>query len=125
MNTDKIIHAEISEVVIGSAMRVLNTLKPGLDEKAYENAMVIELKRRGHGIEQQKRFDVFYEGEWVDTLVPDLIIDESVVIDAKVVEEFTPTHLAKMMGYLAITNLRLALLINFKHVDLRWKRVVR
>ena len=125
MGTDKIIHAELSEAIIGSAMKVLNTLKPGLDEKAYENALVIELRKRGHHVEQQKRFDVLYDGQVVDTLVPDLIVDHAVVTDPKVAEDFSPTHLAQMIGYLTITNLRLALLLNFKHADLRWKRVVR
>jgi GxxExxY protein len=125
MNTDKLIHPEISEVIIGSAMRVLNILKPGLDEKAYENALAIELRKRGHRVDQQKRFDVRYENQLVDTLVPDLIVDDLVIADPKVVEDFTPTHLAQMAGYLTITNLRLALLLNFKHVDLRWKRVIR
>jgi GxxExxY protein len=125
MLTDKIVHQELSEAIIGSAMKVLNTLKPGLDEKAYENALVIELRNRGYRIDQQKRFDVIYEGYVVDTLVPDLLVNELVVVDPKVVEEFTATHLAQMMGYLAITGLRLALLLNFKHSDLRWKRVVR
>lgn len=106
-------------------MKVLNTLKPGLNEKAYENAMVIELQRRGHKTEQQRRFDVFYEGIWVDTLVPDLIVDGLVIVDPKVVTDFNDTHVAQMMGYLSITNLQLALLVNFKHADLRWKRVVR
>jgi GxxExxY protein len=125
MNTDKLVHREVSEAIIGAAMKVLNTLKPGLDEKAYENALVIELRNRGHRIDQQKRFDVIYEGHVVDTLVPDLLVDELVVVDPKVAEEFTPTHLAQMMGYLAITDLQLAMLLNFKHSDLRWKRVVR
>ena len=125
MNTDKMIHSDVSEAIIGSAMKVLNTLRPGLDEKAYENSLAIELRKRGHRVDQQRRFDVRYEGELVDTLIPDMIVDDLVVADPKVVEEFTPTHHAKMIGYLAITGLRLALLINFKHVDLRWKRVVR
>ena len=125
MTTDKIVHRELSEAIIGAAMKVLNTLKPGLDEKAYENALVIELLNRGHRIDQQKRFDVNYEGHVVDTLVPDLLVDDLVIVDPKVVEVFTPTHLAQMMGYFAITGLRLALLLNFKHSDLRWKRVVR
>ena len=125
MNTDKFLYPELSEAIIGSAMKVLNTLKPGLDEKAYENALVIELRKRGHRVDQQKRFDVFYEGQLVDTLIPDLIVDDLVVADPKVAEDFTPTHLAKMVGYLAITKLRLALLLNFKHADLRWKRIVR
>lgn len=125
MSTDKMLHSDLSEAIIGSAMKVLNTLRPGLDEKAYENALVVELIKRGHRVEQQKRFEVRYEGVLVDTLVPDLIVDEVVVVDPKVAEEFTPTHVAKMIGYLTITNLRLALLLNFKFADLRWKRVVR
>lgn len=55
MNTDKLIHPEISEAIIGAAMKVLNTLRPGLDEKAHENALVIELRKRGHKVDQQKR----------------------------------------------------------------------
>ncbi|MBL9189776.1 MAG: GxxExxY protein [Opitutaceae bacterium] len=125
MNHENLIHAELSHAIIGAAMQVLNTLKPGLSEKAYENALVIELRNRGHRVDQQKRFDVLYDGQVVDTLVPDLIVDDSVITDPKVTEDFTPTHQAQMIGYLAITQLRLALLLNFKHADLRWKRVVR
>jgi len=121
----KLLYAEQSESILGAAMKVLNTLKPGLNEKAYENALVIELKKRGHTIEQQRRFDVFYEGILVDTLVPDLLVDGLVVVDSKVVTDFNDTHIAQMMGYLAITGFKLAILINFKHADLRWKRVVR
>ncbi len=125
MSTDTILHRELSESIIGAAMKVLNTLKPGLPEKAYENALVIELRKRGHRIEQQQRFDVHYDGVVVDTLVPDLIVDDLVIVDPKVVEEFTKTHDAQMIGYLAVTNRRLALLLNFKQAELRWKRIVR
>jgi GxxExxY protein len=125
MDTDKMLHRELSASIIGAAMHVLNVLKPGLNEKAYENALVIELRKRGHRVDQQRRFDVLYENIVVDTLVPDMIVDDLVVVDPKVAEDFTPTHAAQMIGYLAITGLRLALLLNFKHADLRWKRIVR
>lgn len=125
MNTEPMLYRELSESIIGAAMLVLNTLKPGLNEKAYENALVIELKKRGHTIEQQRRFDVLYDGQLVDTLIPDLLVDGLVVVDPKVVSAFTETHVAQMMGYLAITDFRLALLINFKYADLRWKRIVK
>jgi GxxExxY protein len=46
-------------------------------------------------------------------------------VDTKVTDAFTSTHVAQMIGYLTITGHRLALLLNFKHVDLRWKRIVR
>ena len=119
------IHKEISEAIVGASMTVLNTLKPGLSEKAYENALMIELTKRHRVVDQQKRFEVLYDGINVDTLIPDLIVDDRVIVDTKVVEQFTDTHIAQMMGYLAITGYRLALLINFKHADLRWKRIIR
>ena len=120
-----LIHEELSESIIGAAMIVLNALKPGLDEKLYENALVIELRNRGHRVDQQRQFPVYYHGQWIGTLVPDLIVDELVIVDPKVVSAFNDTHLAQMMGYLNITELKLALLLNFKNAKLDWKRVVR
>ncbi|MBS0663160.1 MAG: GxxExxY protein [Verrucomicrobia bacterium] len=116
--------AELTEDVIGAAMKVLNVLRPGLDEKLYEIALSLELRRRGHRIAQQQSFPVRYEGETVGTLIPDLVVDEAVIVDTKVVSEFTDTHLAQMIGYLNITGLRVGLLLNFKYGTLRIKRVV-
>lgn len=121
---EELLHQELSESIIGAAMTVLNQLKPGLDEKLYENAMVIELRKRGHQIEQQKSFPVYYEDQLIGSLIPDLIIDQRVIVDPKVVTAFNDTHLAQMIGYLKITRLNLAILINFKFVKLQWKRVV-
>ena len=121
----ELIHKELSESIIGAAMKVLNTLRPGLDEKLYENALVIELRKRGHRVEQQRQFPVHYDGHLIGTLIPDLIVDDLVIVDPKVVTAFNDTHLAQMLGYLSITQLSLALLINFKFAKLDWKRVVR
>jgi GxxExxY protein len=57
-------------------------------------------------------------------LIPDLIVDDLVIVDSKVVSTFTDTHIAQMLGYLNITDLKLALLLNFKNASLDWKRVV-
>jgi len=120
-----LLHEELSGKIIGAAMRVLNTLQPGLDEKIYENALKLELQAGGHDIQQQRQYPVFYRETNVGTLVPDLIVDETVIVDPKVVSAFTETHVAQMNGYLAITGLHLALLISFKNAKLEWKRVVR
>ena len=117
----ELILKELSESIIGAAMRVLNALRPGLDEKLYENALVIELAKRGHHVQQQRQFPVHYEGQLIGTL----IVDQQVIVDPKVATTFTDTHVAQMLGYLSITELSLALLINFKHSRLEWKRVVR
>jgi len=118
-------HEELTGGIIGAAMAVLNELKPGLDEKLYENALVIELVARGHTVEQQRDFPVHYRGHFIGKLVPDLIIDGKVIVDPKVVSAFNDTHIAQMLGYLNITGLEVALLLNFREAKLAWKRVVR
>lgn len=119
------IHEDLSGKIIGAAMEVLNGLKPGLDEKLYERAMIIELKHRGHSVSVQSSFPVSYRGELIGNLVPDLIVDDAVIVDPKVVSCFTDTHVAQMIGYLNITRLDLALLMNFKNARSEWKRVLR
>jgi GxxExxY protein len=121
----EMIHEELSGKIIGAAMEVLNELKPGLDEKLYERAMIIELKHRGSRISVQSAFPVSYRGELIGNLIPDLIVDDAVIVDPKVVSCFTDTHVAQMIGYLNIASLDLALLINFKNTRLEWKRVLR
>ena len=121
----KIIHEQLSGEIIGAAMDVLNELKPGLDEKLYERALVIELTRRGHKVEAQRRFPVLYRTEPIGDLVPDLIVDDAVIVDPKVAAGFNEAHIAQMIGYLTISGLELALLLNFKSARLEWKRVVR
>jgi GxxExxY protein len=119
------IQKELTGEIIGAGMDVLNELRPGLDEKLYERAMTIELKRRGRTVSIQRAFPVFYHGELIGTLIPDLIVDDTVIVDPKVVTCFTDTHIAQMLGYLNITGLDLALLLNFKNARLEWKRVLR
>lgn len=118
-------HEELTRDIIGAAMAVLNELKPGLDEKLYENALVIELIARGHTVEQQREFPVHYQGHFIGKLIPDLMVDGKVIVDPKVVTAFNDTHIAQMLGYLNITGLEVALLLNFREAKLGWKRVVR
>ena len=118
------LHEEITKDIIGAAMMVLNELKPGLDEKLYENALVIELRERGHSVEQQCEYPVHYRGQFIGKLIPDLIVDGKVIADPKVVTAFNDTHIAQMLGYLNMTGPQVALLLNFKESILSWQRVV-
>ncbi|RBP37712.1 GxxExxY protein [Roseimicrobium gellanilyticum] len=116
-------NVELTQVVIGAAMKVLNTLRPGLDEKLYERALVIELGKQGVKCDQQKSHDVYYDGKLIGTLIPDLIVENRLIVDPKVVTAFNDSHIAQMLGYLNITGLKTALLLNFKHAKLGIRRV--
>jgi GxxExxY protein len=125
VESKELIHKELSEAIIGAAMAVLNALKPGLDEKLYERALAIELRKRGHKVDSQCQFEVRYDGALIGTLVPDLIVDDLAIADTKVAAALGDSHSAQMIGYLNITGLRLAMLLNFKNSRLEWKRIVR
>ena len=114
---------ELTEKIIGAAHKILYALKPGLDEKLYERALVIELNKQGLHADSQKEFPVHYEGHLIGTLIPDLIVEVTIIVDPKVVTVFNENQIAQMLGYLNITGLQTALLLNFKHAKLGIKRV--
>ena len=68
-------------------------------------------------------FNVHYQEQRIGTLIPDLIVAETVVVDTKVVSAFNENHLVQMLGYLNITGLQIGLLLNFKYARLAIKRV--
>ncbi len=117
-------HEKITRAIIGAAMKVHSRLRPGLDESFYEKALLIELVGMGLGVANQREFPVHYEGHFLGKLIPDLIVEGLVIADPKVVTAFNDTHVAQMLGYLNITGLEVALLLNFRHASLQWKRVV-
>jgi len=116
--SDDFKYKELTRQIIGAAMEVLNELRPGQDERIYERALEVELGSRGIGVVRQKQFPVTYKGVPVGTFIPDMIGGDAVIVDPKVVTDFHEQHIAQMLGYLAITGLEVALLLNFKHAKL-------
>ena len=110
--------------IIGCAFEVLNELGHGLNEKLYENALVIEFKRRSIAFDQQRTFEVLYKGEHVGEFRPDLIVLGKVVVDTKCIERITDHERGQMLNYLRITKLPVGLILNFKHAKLEFERIV-
>lgn len=121
----ELLHADLTQKIIGAAMTVSNALCPGLGERLYENALMIELVEQGIFVEQQLEFPVHYKGRLLGKLRPDLIVDRRVIVDTKTVEGFDDSQIKQVAGYLAITGLQVGLLLNFKFARLHWKRIVR
>ena len=115
---------EESHTIIGCAFEVLNELGHGLNEKLYENSLIIEFKRRGIAFDQQRRFEVCYKGEHVGEFIPDLIAFGKVVVDTKTIDRITDHERGQMLNYLRITKLPVGLILNFKHAKLEFERVV-
>jgi GxxExxY protein len=86
--------------IIGAAMEVSNLLGHGINEKPYENALVVELSLRQIPCEQQVRFDVIYKTVKVGEYVPDLIAGGRIIIDTKVIDRITNHERGQMINYL-------------------------
>ena len=113
-----------TEKVIGFAFEVLNKVGHGLNEKVYENSLVVLFKQNGIAFDQQRSFQVCFHGVQVGEFIPDLIAFGSVIVDTKVIDRVTDHERGQMLNYLRITKLRVGLILNFKHARLEWERVV-
>lgn len=104
---------DLTHVVIGCAYKVHNVLGPGFLEKVYENALKVELARRGIAARQQVKLPVWYEGHRVGLYFPDLWIEEQLIIELKAALALAPEHELKLVHYLTATGIDNGLLINF------------
>jgi GxxExxY protein len=104
--------------------RVLRVLGPGFLEKVYENALLVELKEQGLKAESQVPLKVHYKGEVVGEYVVDILVEDSVILELKAVEQFQKIHEAQLLNYLKATGVNVGLLINFKHPRAEIKRMV-
>jgi len=113
-------HKELTDQILNAFFHVYNTLGYGFPEKIYENAMVIELRKRGLAVEQQPKIKVYYEGELVGEFEADLIVVNAVIVELKAVDQLHPKHEAQLLGYLKSTIYEVGLLLNFgprPHID--------
>jgi len=115
---------EITELVIGAAYKVANTLGLGFLEKVYENALFHELKKCDLQVEQQYSIVVVYDGIRVGNFFADLFVEKRIVIELKYAKGIDDAHLAQCLNYLKATQTTLALLINFGAARVQVKRVV-
>ena len=126
MHTDahEFLFKEETHQIIGCAIEVLNTLGHGLLEKPYENALCVEFGLRQIQFTQQPRFDVTYKSVKVGEYIPDLIVFDQIVVDAKTIDKISNHEKGQILNYLKITGLRVGLILNFKYAKLHWERVV-
>jgi GxxExxY protein len=117
-------HSEITEAVIGAAFEVHKALGYGFLEAVYRNAMAVELKQRGFETVTESRMEVRYKGEVVGTYAADMVVNETVIVELKVAEEYRKADEAQLLNELAATNKPVGLLINFGKRKVEFKRLV-
>lgn len=94
-------------------------------ESIYENALAIELRKRGINFTKQEEIDIFYDEEKIGTHRLDLFIENRIVLELKAIKTIQNDHFAIVRSYLKAVNQKHGLIINFAKTKLEVKRVIR
>ncbi|NCU27903.1 GxxExxY protein [Candidatus Nomurabacteria bacterium] len=104
---------KLTEVIIGAFYDVYNALGFGFLEKVYENALKLELEKRGMRVESQRPIKVLYKGAIVGEYFADLCVEDKVIIELKATEGIRVEHEMQLFHYLKATQIEIGLLLNF------------
>jgi len=105
---------DITNLIIGAAIRVHTELGPGLLESAYQQCLAYEIEEAGLKVEREKPMPLIYKNVKMDCGYRiDLLVEDRVIVELKAVEELTDAHIAQTLTYLKLANEKVGLLINF------------
>jgi len=119
--------SQVTEVIIGCAIKVHRGLGPGLLESAYEACLFHELSKTDLRVEKQKPLPLVYDDVKLDCGYRlDLLVEGKVIVEVKAVKALEDIHAAQLLTYLKLSGCRLGLLINFNVLLLKdgIKRIV-
>ena len=104
----------LTDQIIGCAIEVHRHLGPGLLESVYEECLCYELSQIGLRFERQVHLPLIYKGIKLECGHKlDLVVEDSVVVELKAIDDLTPLHHAQLLSYLKSSNKKVGLLINF------------
>jgi GxxExxY protein len=111
---------QLTEKIIGAAIKIHRQLGPGLLESAYETCLVFELQELGLRVEQQKAVPLIYHSVKLECgFRADLVVNDRIVLELKCKEALHPVDHAQVLSHLRLLGLQVGLLINFHVVVLR------
>lgn len=117
-------HEELTGPLIGAAIAVHKELGPGFLESVYDNALVVELRRRSIPFQRQVAVPILYQDIEVGMHRLDLFVSDEIVVELKAVKDITDLHFAIVRSYLRAVNRKHGLILNFSKQTLEVKRVL-
>jgi len=107
------LHEEKTEKIIRAFYNVYNNLGYCFLEKVYENALLIELLKKGLKAEKQKPIKVYYDKYTVGEYFADIIVEDTIILELKAAESIVEEHELQLINYLKATDIEIGLLLNF------------
>ena len=118
-------YSEITEKIIGGAMRVHAALGNGFQEVIYQRCLAIEMQNAGLAFVREIEMSIFYQEQEVGSRRVDFLVENTVLVELKAVSELTSIHHAQIINYLTAYKLQVGLLINFGEKSLNYKRFIK
>lgn len=105
---------QITESIIGQAIRIHRLIGPGLFEQVYETALAAALENHGFGVERQVVLPMEFEGRTLESAYRiDMIVNEQIIVEIKAQEKSHPVHARQLLTYLRLRKRRVGLVLNF------------
>jgi len=117
-------YSDITEKIIGCALKVHQRMRSGYPELIYHRCLIIEFKKGTISFLSEIELPIFYDDIEVGKRRVDFLIENKVIVEIKAVSELTDAHLAQALNYLEALNLEVGLLINFGSRSLEVKRLI-
>jgi len=110
---------KITEVIIGCAIEVHKQLGPGLLESTYEACLYYELVKAGINVQRQVPMPLIYKEVHLEHGYRiDLLVENCIVLEIKMVEAIADVHMAQTLTYLKLSGAKVGLIINFNVLKL-------
>jgi GxxExxY protein len=116
---------ELTEKIIGCAMKVHAALGPGFLESVYSKALAHELRQAGLKVEYEKQIKVQYDGVIVGEFSADKLVEERIMVEEKAIQALVTANEVQLVNYLTATGVEIGLLLNFGAQRLEFKRKTR
>ncbi len=116
-------YKEITEKIIGAAMKVHSALGNGFQEVIYQRALEIEMGDTGIKFRREFEMPIFYKGKEIGLRRVDFLVDDKIMVELKAIIQLENVHLAQAKNYLEAYNVEVGLLINFGSISLQFKRL--
>ncbi|MDR2116802.1 MAG: GxxExxY protein [Planctomycetaceae bacterium] len=117
------LHQDLTEKIIGCAFQVSKQLGFGYQESVYQKSMLIELTKRGLNAQMEVPITVYYDDQPVGDFFADLVVENTIIIELKSIQQLAVIHEVQLVNYLVATKTDVGLLINFgpKNIDIKRK----
>ena len=116
---------ELSDKIIGCAFEVYNTLGNCFLEKVYEHALMVEFEINKIDVVNQAPLKVYYKNHIVGNYFADILVQDKIILELKVVNHLENIHKAQLLNYLQASKIKIGYLLNFGHLErLEFQRLV-